>query len=822
MLRGTEMMKMNLAFPSGLRRTAIFTFVAVIPAIATSTHASANERDRNAEQERMKSRIESGLEKLGLDSGCEIVIADSSDMVENTAAEELKKFLGKAEVSAAIVPESKSTGIKRFFLGRVSRLKAIKSFEDKGDISIRNVSAEDDGFHLKQVGQDFVVAGANPRGVLYGVYAFEDFVNDGANGVLDIKKIPYFRKRGNGPFYCSMFNRYINLFTEDFPEEKAAYLSRMGINQLTDQGIGGNLHNLVRCDVFTFLPPPQPDFQRKVKAMSALCKKYGIDQYLWIYEPVLAVGLEKYPKEALGTVNPPYGGMCRTLCVNSPIVQKHLRDMMGKLVREYPDVKGVQFYNLDGGAWLCTPGLCERCKTVCQDSPPNEHTPWETQAKLVTLLADAAHEVNADFDFKFWGAVHYHGERFDKMIHAAQGYNSLFSSWNASDRGLTIPDNAERDPAFVISQKVCKERAIPLYILHEYNNLECVPRSLPFPFHVCDALKKIKRWDVKYLTEIFGLIPEHNAINTLVMKEFQWNPDQSPKKFLASLSVRQFGESAGTLMYRAWEEMERAFDVWNDMEVGPLSGSQHHLSIGTTVALPGPILPHADAGSILNDVCKILTDVEPWRSDEYQKWKSLKFLDKMKRMNAHLARAAEQANQAIAASSDKEFIDLCYYEGPSGRPTRKEYAELNHGPIAIADALCQQRVNMLRAYHLLTEIENARAAGDEKSAREKEEQYLQLIREDLGVQERFCELLADLAKRQPCYTRTGMTDGEIADLLSVTRAKIEELKAFLATKEPKSPQLGKRNSGGSLRSPSTATFSRVQYRSALWKGASLL
>ena len=52
----------------------------------------------------------------------------------------------------------------------------------------------------------------------------------------------------------------------------------------------------------------------------------------------------------------------------------------------------------------------------------------------------------------------------------------------------------------------------------------------------------------------------------------------------------------------------------------------------------------------------------------------------------------------------------------------------------------------------------------------------------IGVQERFCDLITGFAKMQPCYTRTSLTDREIADRLSATGTKIDKLKVFLATK----------------------------------------
>src|SRR5215212_2778872 len=128
-----------------------------------------------------------------------------------------------------------------------------------------------------------------------------------------------------------------------------------------------------------------------------------------LWEPVLpgnAAEISQYPPEALGTVKRPRGGdqngRDTTLCASSPIVQEHYRNMIRKFVREYPDVKGVLFYNLDGNAWLCSPGLCPRCKPICTDAPADTSQPWETQARFTDLLARAARNERSDFKFIHW------------------------------------------------------------------------------------------------------------------------------------------------------------------------------------------------------------------------------------------------------------------------------------------------------------------------------------------------------------------------------------------------------------------------------------
>ncbi len=732
------------------------------------------------------SKIKAGLSKIGVGESYEIIIADECDVVENTAAEMMQRFLAKASLPARIVKESQATGDKRILLGRESNLKAIREFGDSGDINIRDVSAEDDGYHLKQIGKSIVIAGANPRGVLYGVYAFEDFVYAGANGNLDIKKVPYFRKRGSGPSYTDV---QFDAKLEDFPEEKAEYLSRLGINQMTDQGISGNLCRFVKSDIFPFQTPPDPEFQRKLKAMFATCKKYGIDIYLFLIEPALVDvpgGIDSYPKEALGTVRPPWGGdkdgLARTLCVSSPLTQQYLREMTKKLIREYPDLDGINFYNLDCGSWLCTPELCERCKKVCSDTSQHEFAPWELQANCFTLLAEAAHEEKPDFDFRLWSSVHFHGERFEKMVHAVQGYNGIMSSWTGSDRSLMVPDAAVRTETCVQSQALAKERGVPFYMMAEFNNFEIVPKSLPYPFHVCDALKKYQQWDVQNIIEIFGSAPEQNPINAITATAFEWNPKQDTAEFLEALSLQQFGKPAGKEMYQAWKEMKDAFDVWNDVKSPPfpLMGSQFHVKMGLSIGgLPPALTP--DIAQYYDSLLDTLTRVEPWLAEGYQQHKTQAFLDKMEQMSSHIALAASHAKKAIDKASSEEYIGISSYQGADGRQSCKEYAELNYASITIANVLCKQRCNIVRAYRLLTDMENARAAGDEKTVQEKKKVYDALVREDIVEQEQFCELLTGFSKMQPCYTRTSLTEKEIADLLSTTQGKIKKMQEYLAT-----------------------------------------
>ncbi len=775
-----------------------WALAATMAAMAIGMPLWADEAGQISPQAYEKAQIESGLKKLGVGHGYEIVIPDNPDIVENTAAEELKRFLGKAGLEIPIVSELKSSGAKRFLLGQESSLKSLKEYGDKGELDIRGVPPEDDGFHLKRIGKDFAVAGANARGVLYGEYALEDFILDGASGELDIKKVPYFRKRSNAPGYY--WDAYTNLKTDEFEEAYAAYLSRLGVNQYCSVddifGYNGNLNNLVQSSVFPFQNPPLPDYQRKVKKISALCKKYGIEYYFFLGEPVIpkdAADIEKYPPEAIGAAKLPWGGdengMMKTLCVNSPIVQEYYKEMMKKFVLEYGDIKGALFYNLDQNSWLCTPGLCPRCSKAVTDSPMDTCTPWQTQAKLVSLLIEVAHEARPDFKFNFWGDVHFSGNNtgwegssqpgsdVDKLLRDTKGYDALTTGWDGGDHDIMVPVPGTDEPcaAFRSTFASAKERGALAYVYFAYNRLESIPKSFPFPFHACDALKKFKGWGARNLVEVTGPTPAHNSINALTMKEFQCNPDQDPEKFLTALSVKQFGPEAGPLMYKAWEEVRAAMDVWNGWRSNPLGGSHSYLSL----SVPGGLQPPA----ILPGITKAynpswfwLAETAELRSKPENQAKPKEFLANMQEMNVHLGKASEWAQQAVAAASDKEYIGVYYYSGLP-RPTCKQYAELNWAPIAYSNAMCSLRLNITRAIYLQVDMEDARSAGHDAAT--MEQAYRALIQEDIKAQEQFCTLLSEFLQMKPCYTRTALTEKEMQDYLAGTQKKIGDLKAFL-------------------------------------------
>lgn len=706
------------------------------------------------------SKIKAGLNKTGVGEGYEIVIADECDMVEHTAAQMMQEFLAKASLSVGIATESQATAKNRIILGRESNLEAIKELEDKDEIDIRNVSAEEDGFQVKKIGKDIVVAGANPRGVLYGAFAFEDFVREGGKGKLDIRRVPRMHSRVS--FFPTFLVGNHPIEYRENAEKTASYLARLGMNGFIDGGGGSwELAQFVSSDVFPFQKAPDAELQQRIATTSSTLRKYGIDYYIMIWEPTLAkvrAEIDKYPPEALGKVNRPWGGeenvADSTLCVSSPIVQEHYKNLMKKFVQTYPDVKGILFYNLDGSSWLCTPELCPRCKAVCTDSVGGKLNPWPLQASFTDLLARAAHEERSDFKFIHW-ISHFNGEIAEKLVRTSTEYDALAFGVRAGDHDVMIADTLTPDKTeFHMLQKVCTERNLPFLVTFSSSAHEVIPNGFSFPFNISASMKKLDEWGVKNIAGC-GPIPYFNPINGLAEKAFKWDPEQNPEEFLTDLSTRQFGRKAGKLMYQAWEEIREGMDVWKDSDVHPFCGSYTPSSLGFSYFT-------------------MATAILPGNFDYYHV--DNEYLSKYQAMGVHMAKAAVLAKQAVDKADSHQPIGIHYYDSER-IPTMKEYAELNYGPIAIADVFCQLRSNMFRASQLVDAIQKEKDAGNGVSAQEK--LYHELIIKDIAIRKEFIKLLTAFSEMRPCLTRTSLSEEGIKYEIDYMNTEIGKMEDYL-------------------------------------------
>ncbi|MBE6884620.1 MAG: hypothetical protein E7487_08455 [Ruminococcaceae bacterium] len=714
----------------------------------------------------------------------EIIFPKNPDKVEKTAMEVLEKLFRGYQTE----------GSKKLIIGRACNSEVIEGLCKSGELKIGEVSELDDGYEIKTIGEDIVIAGANPRAVLHGIYALEEWILAGMNGKPDTFVVPHFRKRSDALGHYHNGGTF-NFGNDTIDAKKAEYLSRLRINQFCacfdGSPFGNNLSEFVHSDVFPFQREPSFEAVHTLKYASQMLAKYGIDFIMMIWEPAmpeLFAPLDQYPPEALGRVRRPWGGdennLDTTLCVNSPLVQEHYRNITQKFIKEYPDVKGFFFYNLDGSAWICTPELCPRCAENLVDSDPSVFNPWETQSKMVTILAEAAHEVNPDFKLNFWAATNIPHEVVPRMIENAKGLDFLTTGAMGGDHDIYIsmkdePIQVVKD-TFEMSEKI----NAPTYVYYAYNKLEAIQTGFPNPFIVADSIQTFKRWGVKYLMEVTGSTPALNQINAITMKQFQTAPDTDVNEWVAYLAEKQFGSKAAAKAVEVWKTTRDAYECWKNFKLNPLRGSQFLLRMGLfpTYNAVGWMLP-ALTPSVL-DIYEdffynILTNTEPWMFEEYHRYASDDCVARFTAMRDTLKKAVALAEELEALASNEEYVEICYYNGSFEgieRHKRKEYAKVNLVPIKVAHLMCQHKTRLIKVVRLLTEIRD----GDPANVPALKKEYIALLKEELATQKALRTLFSELLNERPCLALTGMCECELVRYIDFTEENMEKITAYLA------------------------------------------
>lgn len=708
----------------------------------------------------------------------EIVGPCTVDRVESTALAEVKKLFTEVALS----------GQGRLIIGRYENNETIKELCEKGELSIHSVSSLDDGFEIKMIGDDIVVAGANARGVLYGVYELEDRIFAGETEALHIKLVPAFRKRSDalGHYHNA---KTFNFGNDVIDERKIEYLARLRINQFCAcfdcSPFGNVLSDFVHSDVFPFQKKPSFEAVNTLKTLSRTMSKYGIEFHMMIWEPAVPqrfAPIDKYPKEALGMVRRPWGGgkgnLQHTLCISSPLVQEHYRNIIPKFMKEFPDVKGFFIYNMDGISWICTPELCPTCKEKLIDSDPIKHNPWETQATLISLFSEIAHKEDPDFKINFWGTVHFTEDAVPKMYEAATGYDCVTTGCMGSDHDLMVTSLEKPVPMVQATLDIAKKRGLPAYMYFAYNKLESVQTGFASPFIIAESIKTFKRWGFDCLIEVSGPTPALNQITALTMRQFQSEPDTDEKVWLKALARQQFGADAGEKMYSAWENNYKAMDAWRDHYENPFCGSNFNVRLGlySNIKGPIPILPDLlDRFNFLNIATK--PGLKLWDTDQFKDFFTDGYFERFQKTAHYLGQAEEQARKACQLADD-EPVAISYYEGcfeGISRHTHKEYAELNHCSIEMTHSLSVQRVEMLRGIRLLRDMELYPDRKEELFA-----DFLKLMQENVRTLKKYVAMLDRFTKMRPCLSMTGLCENEIQIYRDDAEERIELSERILA------------------------------------------
>jgi len=694
--------------------------------------------------------VMNGLKILGIDNAWQIVLGDNRGLVEEAAAQELKEFLARVHVNLKIVPENDASSGEKIILGTIKSSCRIKTITKEGTLKIGNVSSEDDGFHLKSVGPDMVMAGANPRGVLYAVYRLEDWLRgDRPNHKsLDIFEVPYFKMR----------------FMPCIPNDKEAikYLSRLGVNASSPSAniLPYALHEYVESDVFPNIIDRKRLCHNKTELRSILdlFKMYGIDAYLWpICEPIVlkkkdspsdrwwqsgVVDANKFPEEVQGIRKSSRGFDIHTLCINHPDVQAHYTSMIKKFVREFPEVKGMLVYNDDAGAWFCDTWRCPICRKALGTTGTSGYA-IENHVKLMRILQQGANEVNPGFTV-FVGPWHWTHDKdlVNKMLNGIDARSGLWASAHMADTQVVF---RSVDPNFTKAMDICKRRGLKTACFDAFLTVgddfyRTSGGGFPAPF---SARKKfqIYRQYGKNIIDHWGQLPVTMlGINELVWKEFSWDPGKDRNGTIKKIAVFQFGDKAGKKMYNAWEILEEALKIWGNMGAGRLYSLDrlHHYVYNCHIFEPLKIQAEKNKNNLNN--------AASWKT-------ALTIKDSRKIMNGRYLKALSLMEESIKLAGSKTYPFYRYYLPESGRDC-KSYAQQLCNQVRIVRWIQLNQYHLLCAVELLRKMDRVKEDGKKSAALNKK--LFHLERQELENTKSIIPAFESLLKLQPGLVNHGL------------------------------------------------------------------
>ncbi len=739
--------------------------------------------------EQTKEKLLVGLRHIGFTEDVKIVHTAGKDLVCDTACKVLQKMFTKAGLTAEVV--AAPTGGREIIIGTAAVSEHIAAIFSREQMQVADVSDQDDGFEIKVIGDTIVIAGANGRGVLYGVFELEDILCAGAKESLDRFVLPAIRKRSHAVGYY--WNHWKGMLTEEFNEAQAEYMARLRVNQYhgiqDGAGFGPHFYNLVKSDVFPWMNDPDPEYVRKTKKMSRLMREYGVDYFQWVIEPVLpffAGNLQEYPEDVFGLKSPPdwfpnYGeGIEKTLCINHPMVQEYFFDVAKRFAEEYPDVKGIFLYNNDCQAWFCNPCECEKCQKAAIDPIGDRYILWENEMRAQNVINAGLRAGRADAESLFWPTVHFSEEEIRKMVDGTSNFTSLTTAWDGQDHDAMVPDAYDTpNYAITLMQEYEKKLGTPLYLYFAFNRSESLPQAFPYPYQMAHAMKRFYDWGLRNFVEGPGPTPHCNSINALTMKAVETNPNLDVDAFLATLCQKQFGEAAGKQMHAALREIKAGMDVWNQNYMHPFRGSHNELGMGPIMHVAGSI--NLDKDDPFRSYIKDFAYNAPVFYKDPSMAEKVQLVDLLVENAVHFEKAAEYAAEAVRLASSDEYITYAYYDlAAEGLecPTCKEYAEMNCATIMIAATFCREKVHKAHSARLFFDMQDCTNEEERKALHIK---HTALVVEDLPLQEKILCMFEDFNTRAPQLTRVGMTPEQIAHILTIQKNKVAELHEYLET-----------------------------------------
>jgi hypothetical protein len=477
--------------------------------------------------------------------------------VHNSALEEL----GCSASSEASDRVKREDGIDpgSILLAQISESAVAAILAKSGLINLHNIARETDAFEVLHHEGALYLLGNTPRGLMHAAYQLQELL-------AQSELIPdSLHLKGTFAIPQRIFHQRFDAW----PGERAdiRFISHLGASHCLvshDWQAQRNFQQFISSPLFPDAVDAD-EVERNHKGLRRLlddCADYGLGGCLWMTELPCQGGpwvpeeirqrfLTRYSPEVLSDCGTYQG---KVLCFSHPKVQAYYRDLITRFFQAFPEIETLFLFGLDSGGEFCDPDACTRCKGMSK---------FAQRDRLLRFLIEEGQKARPGLRVltTSWGWEMVSAEEFLRRQKDLPADSGVFMA--AECDGW----QAERQSHDFLreTRHICRSKG-QIFIgyddfhwgddtVHNVGDIQDYPLGIG---------AKVRRWHDLQADGVFdhwGTVNQDISCNSIALREFFLNPLAEPEAVCQNIAIRQFGQAAGSLVFQAWKELERAHAI---------------------------------------------------------------------------------------------------------------------------------------------------------------------------------------------------------------------------------------------------------------------
>jgi hypothetical protein len=316
-----------------------------------------------------------------------------------------------------------------------------------------------------------------------------------------------------------------------------------------------------------------------LRRMIDIFKEYGLRPWLFCGEPRFLPErfYRVYPHLRGPRVDNPNCSVTPLYapCTDYPEVHEHYREMMTKMMEEFPELAGIMIYSGDSGTGFCHseslyPG--RNGPRFCMSIHPGVKI-----RKFLTTLLDAGRKTNPEF-MAFIGHYIWHDERVDSYENGPEGIggwlNGYFCAGGLEDCYANMQYPGKTDE---IGYDKAREERLQVMVeqleeIKGYGRPYLVPTTAPMegwltpnqmvpnPYQALGMVSLLRRIGAEHLTlggiSDPGIVPFD--VNRECLRSYMQNPKQEIDNIVSTVALNWVGEEHADALCKAWRLCDEA------------------------------------------------------------------------------------------------------------------------------------------------------------------------------------------------------------------------------------------------------------------------